>query len=275
MALSETKLSDTSVQPELPGYKFESVNSPTQAGGVALYVSNNFDYRIREDLNLGINNCEDLWIEIEFNSQENKRKRIVIIAVVYRHPGPHYKQFSDALSKNLSLISQQKTKALIVGDTNIDLAKFSITSNVTNYVHLLCDNGFNCFIDKPTRITSHSATCIDHVYSNIDSEDINSVIIESDISDHFSTLTCVQGYAPQKGNGVSYYRNTNLNPENWELFNSELQYILACNLASDTEKVDVNKFANHITDTYKSLINKYMPLRRKTRKQKNFGTALG
>ena len=45
MALSETKLSDTSVQPELPGYKFESVNSPTQADGVVLYISNNFDYR--------------------------------------------------------------------------------------------------------------------------------------------------------------------------------------------------------------------------------------
>ena len=32
----------------------------------------------------------------------------------------------------------------------------------------------------------------------------------------------------------------------------------------------MNHFANSITDAYKSLINKYMPLKRKTRKQKNF-----
>ena len=112
MAISETKWSDKSVESELIGYKFESVNSPTQAGGVALYVSNSFDYHIREDLNLGVNNCEDLWIEIEFNSQENKRKRNIIVAVIYRHPGPHYKQFSDALNKNFSLFSKQKIKLL-------------------------------------------------------------------------------------------------------------------------------------------------------------------
>ena len=38
----------------------------------------------------------------------------------------------------------------------------------------------------------------------------------------------------------------------------------------DTNVIDVNNYENDITTIYKSLINKYMPLRKKTRKQKGY-----
>ena len=38
MAISETKLNENSSIPELPGFSFESNPSPTQAGGVGIYI---------------------------------------------------------------------------------------------------------------------------------------------------------------------------------------------------------------------------------------------
>ena len=234
---------------------------------------------MRNDISMQVDGCEDLWVELKVNqnkqgktelSENNKKRSSIMIAVIYRHPGPHYKKYSEALNRNLTLFSRQKIKVVIVGDTNINLAKFNVTSNVTDYVRLLSDQGFHNFIDKPTRITSHSATCIDHVYSNYDHEDVESIIIESNISDHFSTLTFIKSFIPQKDNTISYFRKTNLSEEEWKSFNNELEYLLACNLPSDTENIDVNEYANCITDAYKSLIDRFMPMRKKTRKQKAF-----
>ena len=93
--------------------------------------------------------------------------------------------------------------------------KFNTTGKVTDYVNQLVSQGFNLCIDKPTRITAHSATCIDHVYSNIPLEEIVSVILESDVSDHFSTLTKIPGIYSEIKEEVIYNRNSNLSSEQW------------------------------------------------------------
>jgi len=41
-----------------------------------------------------------------------------------------------------------------------------------------------CFIDKPTRITKHSTTLIDHIYTNDVKHSFVSDIIIDDLSDH-------------------------------------------------------------------------------------------
>ena len=58
--------------------------------------------------------------------------------------------------------------------------------------------------------------------------------------------------------------------EQWKSFNSDLQYKLACNLQCDSDEIDVNAYARNLTDIYKSVIDEYMPLKKKTRKQKKF-----
>jgi len=81
---------------------------------------------------------------------------------------------------------------MMVGDFNIDLLKYNLVSNVTNYMNALSSSGCNVFIDKPTRITTHGGSCIDHVYSNFFSNQLFNFIILGDISDHYGTLTQVK-----------------------------------------------------------------------------------
>ena len=55
IAISETKLSDNNpLNLSIPGYSFLGVNSKTSAGGVGLYVSENVNFKRRNDLDLDL-----------------------------------------------------------------------------------------------------------------------------------------------------------------------------------------------------------------------------
>ena len=58
---------------------FLGKDSPTCAGGVGFYIERNMQYRIRNDLTLNVQHCEDLWIELE------TKKTNFIIAIIYCH----------------------------------------------------------------------------------------------------------------------------------------------------------------------------------------------
>ena len=50
---------------------------------------------------------------------------------------------------------------------NIDLLKFSTHDKTNYYIETLFTKGYlHLLITKPTRVTSHSATLIDHIYTN-------------------------------------------------------------------------------------------------------------
>ena len=60
----------------------------------------------------------------------------LVIGVIYRHPGHKYEVFCDKLCQTLESLSASKTNYIIVGVLNIDLMKFNLATDVTNYVKL-------------------------------------------------------------------------------------------------------------------------------------------
>ena len=70
ISVSETKLNSQSTSNvNIAQYDFLHNDSPSKAGGVGLYVKNNVKYSLRNDLNLHLSNCEDIWIEIYSKSK--------------------------------------------------------------------------------------------------------------------------------------------------------------------------------------------------------------
>jgi len=70
IAISETKLKSkccTNIQ--IPNYNFVHVDSLTNAGGVGLYVNTNLQYTVRQDLELPLDGCEILFIEVKSDRQ--------------------------------------------------------------------------------------------------------------------------------------------------------------------------------------------------------------
>ena len=74
IAISETGLNGdiTSEQVSIDGYhELERDDSHTIKGGVGIYVTEQLDYDTRDDLQLKVENCEDLWLQVETGSCKN------------------------------------------------------------------------------------------------------------------------------------------------------------------------------------------------------------
>jgi hypothetical protein len=80
----------------------------------------------------------------------------------------------------------------IVGDFNEDLIKHDQDSNCQNLIDTAANHGFVQIVSRPTRITDHSATLIDHVYTNSLDNTISCNIITHDITDHLATHTKIK-----------------------------------------------------------------------------------
>ncbi len=70
-------------------------------------------------------------------------------------------------------------------DFNLDALHYNTNNNVTDYINLLFSYGLLQIITKPTRVTLNSATLIDHLITNSNSNSFETVILTSKLSDHF------------------------------------------------------------------------------------------
>ena len=74
-------------------------------------------------------------------------------------------------------------EVLITGDFNINLLDFKNSKNVRSFVNLMFRCGMVPVIYKRTRVTTYTATVIDHMFTNsIINTEIKSAIIKTDIS---------------------------------------------------------------------------------------------
>ena len=61
---------------DISGYTFIHIDSPTTAGGVAMYISNALQFSAITNLQLTVNECENIWIKLHDSN--------VIISTIYR-----------------------------------------------------------------------------------------------------------------------------------------------------------------------------------------------
>ena len=80
VCLTETRIKNQPLANiAIPGYSFAHVNSLGSAGGVAIYISNNFNFKLCKNQH-HLHSSESIWLDI--SDQKSK----YIVAVIYRHP---------------------------------------------------------------------------------------------------------------------------------------------------------------------------------------------
>ena len=85
---------------------------------------------------------------------------------MYRHPQNNFDNFTDYFYAVVDKISKEFKISILVEGINLDLLNFEIHECTDQFVTLFGTYCFQSHIIEPTRITNHSATLIDHVYSN-------------------------------------------------------------------------------------------------------------
>ena len=76
------------------------------------------------------------------------------------------KSFLQIMRQKLEYLNNQGFEAYIAGDININFFSYNTHRQTSDYLDMLLNLGFMPMITKATRITNHSATLIDHIYTN-------------------------------------------------------------------------------------------------------------
>ena len=254
IAVTETKLSsESTVNVDIANYSFLHIDSPTNAGGTGLYLKNTLKNIPRPDIKIDIPLVESCWAEIE---SFPKHKPNILIGCIYRHPGADLALFTNELENVINQLNQNNMQILLLGDFNIDLMKYGQHPPTEEYLDMIHSYNLLPLITKPTRITDHTSSLIDHIYTNSIQHNVTAGILVADVSDHLP-IFCITDLNPSRKNTSYYMRDYSQLDK--EQYLKELESIPWSNLTQNDKSLN-DRTANLI-DAITDVVNKHAPLK--------------
>ena len=150
---------------------------------------------------------------------------------------------------------------LVLGDLHGNLLKYNEDKQMSEYLDMLLSLGFMPIITKATRITDHTVTLIDHIYTNTSEKLIKSGICLADISDHLPVF-CIMANTLPTNNEPRFFRD-------FIHFNKNAfhQDLLAVDFKSLTS-TDVNESVTTIVHNLSAIAARHAPLRKASKRQR-------
>ena len=182
ICLNETLLDETINDHEvnITGYEILRKDRNRNGGGVAVYVRNTINYISRTELDT--DDLETITVEIS----KPRSIKPFIVNCLYRPPNATVERFS-AYERLIEKLDSENKEIILIGDFNCDWTgvKSGIMQPQTNKLHEITEAfQFEQMIEQPTRITEHSETIIDLVFTNKPELVTNFGVIHIGISDH-------------------------------------------------------------------------------------------
>ena len=200
ISVTETHLNDnqnhgfTSNELEnlIPGYKFFNRNRRCDKfGGVGVFVDKALasEAKIERDDFFIDEIFEGITLRVP-NIRLERTKKDLIVLTLYRQPkNRNLVQFHEQLQKWLNVFDKRTNEIFITGDLNLDLLKYQIHTQTSNYLDLMMSHSLLPVITRPTRIVHSSATLIDHFFckSSVSTSGILACEIAgtSGVTDHY------------------------------------------------------------------------------------------
>ena len=162
-----------------------------KGGGLITYISDTIcninDIDIIPNLCSNDNPKEGEFMFVRIKAG-NGLLKTAIIGNMYKSPSAKPSTFMENLKHKMSSLNKYKNKLVYLGgDTNIDLLKYDYNTHAQELSEITLSSNYIQLISRPTRITEHSATLIDHVYTNCLEYVTSSGIVTVDMSDHLGT----------------------------------------------------------------------------------------
>ena len=202
-------------------YDFFFDSSKTRLGGVGIYIKKSFNaYKINKLKLHDTNNspCTYESVLLEFCIDNC----ITVVGGFYRHPNTSIKDFNDDFLDILDKLKNVK-RCYILGDFNVCLSHYSSNAATRLYVDTILDAKFLPYVFLPTRLTNHSSTIIDHVYTNdifIDNHLCKTGLVIGDIADHCANFMFVLDKKIKSNPSPFTEKIRNFSQQNIDKFNS-------------------------------------------------------
>ena len=170
----------------LHGYKsFHQTRDGHKGGGLCIFLRNTLSYKIRSNLNMNSDATECLCFQISTKTSKN-----LILSLNHLPPNGDSTLFEKHMKSILSKNKATKKEVILIDDFNINLLDFGKNKRVLSFVNLMFRFGMIPTINKSIHVTRHTATAIDHVFTNtiMDNIEIKTAIVKTDTSDHFPII---------------------------------------------------------------------------------------
>ena len=157
-----------------------------------MYISDKI-YKLYNVLNIYCSKqLESVFIEVLIPNKQNQ-----LIRTVHKHPSMNVSKFShEYLTGILTKIKNENKYIILMGDFNVNLINYYKDTGTSEFLEQLFNHKFTPQIMLPTRITEKTATLIDNISVNGQTQKYNSGNITTSISDHLPQFIIIEN-----GNG--------------------------------------------------------------------------
>ena len=190
LGISETWLTADILNNELhiQGYTLtrrdRQPGSKSQGGGLAVFIKDGVNFKVRSDLMKSDTEC--IWLEIC-----RPKCKPFIIGHVYKPPDVALDHCIRDLESALHFLESSKIEIALLGDFNVDMKSSTKTKGQQQELHsFLVVNDLKQIIETPTRVCQFSSTLIDLICVNNYHRVVQKEVIATPISDH-SIVLCV------------------------------------------------------------------------------------
>ena len=170
--------------------------------------------------------------------------------MVYRLPDRNLNDFNNELDHLVSIVSKENKTVFLLGGWNMNLMSHLHHQATSDFLELLFSRMFFSMITRPTRITSHTASLIDNIFTNEPLNKCISGLFLNDISDHLPIFAIISGFEQtiSRSNHMTFREKTQ---GNLTKFKSEIKNV---NWSELPDYNDPNQayghFLNRYTDSY-------------------------
>ncbi|XP_065672061.1 uncharacterized protein LOC136089894 [Hydra vulgaris] len=244
ICLSETWCQDKNVENDsyfqIPNYNVvhQIRDLGKEGGGLCMFIKNSLLFKFNSNLNSITNDYESLCVEII-----NKASKNIVVHALYRPPSGNINAFKDHIKNLIENKLNLNKSVYFVGDINLNNLDYDVNKQTNKFFNFIFQSGYIPIINKPTRVTSGSATSIDQIITNeFINTKIKTGIFKTDISDHFPIFIisnkCIQPDAYKKKVTTRIINDTSI---------KYFHYLISCVNWNETLK---NQNANEAYDIF-------------------------
>ena len=178
---------------------------------------------------------------------------------------------NNYLRQIFEIVSKERKQVFLLGDFNINLLNYNDHQPTNDFLDSLAFNSFISYILHPTRITSHSKTLIDNIFSNFISPEIISGNITATISDHLPQFSFVPNILSNPSTQKCTYHErdwSKFKQENFILDYFEKDWTDLLQIDQQNVNLSMESFLNNIN----SILDVHAPLKKVNKYRLKFKT---
>lgn len=248
----------------IEGYQCLSTPTESSAGGSLLYISDQYNFIPRTDLDDIM--YQSKYLESSFAEMILPNTTNLIVGSIYRHPCMSTNSFNrDFLKPLLNKVSIEKKQILLLGDFNKNLLKLNEDAELSAFIDILGSHLILPQILLPTRITATSKTLIDNIFFSVTGQPSISGNLIHMISDHLPQFFILPDQLTNNSEKNIQYQNwSKFDEHNFILDYLDIDWGVEFNSPGP---IDPNSCFDIFNSKIQKLVDRHVPTGRLTKRQ--------